>query len=125
MTFAEKALFHQIHPLKLGTDILAEVVSLYFLWRHQLVIGLVTHFVPPILASALLISLADLERQRTSPLGGYISWHMTRSMEGLRLGGDIVMVVGAWLRQPLVIVAGLLVVLGAWSSGRLRRHPTR
>ena len=125
MTFAEKALFHQIHPLKLGTDILAEVVSLYFLWRHQLIIGLITHFVPPILASVLLISLADFERQRSSPLGRYISWHMTRSMEGLRLGGDIVMAVGAWLRQPIVIAGGLLIVLGAWSGGRLRDRSPR
>lgn len=125
MTFAEKALFHQVHPLKLGTDVLAEVVSLYFLWRHQLVIGLVSHFVPPIFVSVLLMSLADFERQRSSPLGRYISWHMTRSMEGLRLGGDIVMAVGAWLRHPAVIVAGLLIVLGAWSGGRLRRQTPR
>ena len=125
MTFSEKALFHQIHPLKVGTDVLAELVSLYFLWRHELAIGLVAHFVPPILASVLLISFADLERQKSSPLGRYISWNMTRSVEVLRLGGDIVMAVGAWLRQPLVIAAGLLIVLGAWSGGRFRRRSAR
>jgi hypothetical protein len=39
VTLKEKILFHQVHPAKLATDIAAAVVSLYFLWQHQLVIG--------------------------------------------------------------------------------------
>ena len=35
MTLKEKALYHQIHPLKLSTDILASLVSLYLFWLHQ------------------------------------------------------------------------------------------
>jgi hypothetical protein len=122
MTFGEKALYHQIHPAKLATDIATEFVSLYFLWQHQLVLGLVAHFAPPILASALLIAFGDFETQKFSGLGRYISWHMTRAVEAARLIGDIVMVFGAWYRQPLIIAAGLFIVLAAWSCGALRRR---
>jgi hypothetical protein len=122
VTFRERALYHQIHPAKLATDILAAAVSLYFLWRHQLVIGLVTHFVPPIVASALLLAFGDFERQKASGLGRYVAWHMTRTIEAIRLSGDIVMVFGAWFRSPALIVAGLVVVLAAWISGPVRRR---
>ena len=122
MTFREKALYHQIHPSKLATDFLSEFVSLYFLWRHQLIIGLVTHFGPPIVASVLLLAFGNFERQKASRLGRYVSWHMTPSIEGLRLGGDLVMALGAWFRSPAFIVGGLLIVLAAWTSGPLRRR---
>ena len=121
MTLREKALYHQIHPAKLAADILTEFVSLYLLWRHQLAIGLLTHFLPPILASALLVSFGDFEAQKNSALGRYIAWHMTRSIEAIRLAGDIVMVLGAWYRAPAMIAAGLGIVLTAWASGPLRR----
>ena len=55
MTLKEKILYHQIHPLKLAADIGCEPVSLYFFWQHDLVLGLATHFVPPIAASLILI----------------------------------------------------------------------
>jgi hypothetical protein len=124
VTLREKVLYHQIHPAKLATDILAAIISLYFLWRHQLVIGLVTHFAPPIAASALLLRFGDFEHQKASALGRYVAWHMTRAIEALRLGGDIVMVFGAWFRSPALIAGGLVVVLAAWISGPLRRGRT-
>jgi hypothetical protein len=124
VTLRDKALYHQIHPAKLATDILSALVSLYFLWQHQLVIGLLTHFAPPIVASALLLGFGDFERQKKSALGRYIAWHMTRAVEAVRLGGDIVMAFGAWFRSPVLIVAGLVIVLAAWSSGPLRHRRT-
>jgi hypothetical protein len=36
MTLKERMLYHQVHPAKLGTDIAAEVTSLYFFWQHEL-----------------------------------------------------------------------------------------
>lgn len=119
MTLRERALYHQIHPAKLATDILAEPVSLYFFWRHDLAIGLATHFLPPIIASALVMRLADLEPAKASPLGRYIGRHMTRTVEGARLAGDLVMVAGAWLHAWWLIAFGLAVVAGAWLSGRV------
>jgi hypothetical protein len=118
MTFREKALYHQIHPAKLATDILCEPVSLYFFWRHALWLGLASHFLPPILASAVVIALADLEPLKASSLGRYLGRRMTRPVEAARLGGDLVMVAGAWLRLWWLIALGLAVVAGAWLSGR-------
>src|SRR5882724_11725303 len=96
MTPKEKALYHQIHPLKLATDILASVVSLYFFWQHQIVIALALHFVPPLIASGLLIRYGALDTLRDSPFGRYVARHMTRVMEAVRLFGDIVTILGAW-----------------------------
>lgn len=125
MTLREKALYHQIHPAKLATDILAELVSLYFLWRHQLALGLVTHFLPPILASALLVQFGNFEAQKNSRFGRYVAKHMTRAAEATRLAGDLLMALGAWLRSPILIASGLLIVIGAWTIGLLDRtsHP--
>lgn len=122
MTLPEKILYHQIHPAKLGTDILAGIVSLFFLWQHQLALGLTIHFVPPIMASALLVSIGDFEAQKKSSLGRYVAAHMTRAVEAIRFTGDIAMALGAWIRSPALIAAGLLIVVMAWCSGPLRRH---
>jgi hypothetical protein len=119
LTLREKALYHQIHPAKLATDILTEPVSLYLLWRHELILGLVAHFGPPILASILVIRLADLTPLKASALGRYIARHMTRTVEAARLAGDLIMFAGAWLRSPWVIALGLAVVIAAWLSGRV------
>jgi hypothetical protein len=120
MTLREKALYHQIHPAKLATDILAGFVSLYFFWSHQVWVGLAVHLVPPIVASALLIRFADLEALEASPLGQYIGRHMSRAVEGVRLLGDLIMVAGAWLHLWWVIVLGVAVVAAAWLSGRAK-----
>ena len=84
-------------PAKLGTDILAAVVSFYFLWQHQLIPGLAIHFGPPVLASALLVRFGDFAAEKNSAIGRYVAWHMTRTIEIVRFTGDIVMIFGAWL----------------------------
>jgi hypothetical protein len=118
MNLREKALYHQIHPAKLATDILTEPVSLYFFWRHDLWLGLATHFAPPIVASAALMTWADLAPLKASPFGRYVERRMTRPVEAARLVGDLVMVVGAWERAGWLIGVGVALVIAAWSSGR-------
>ena len=119
MTLKEKALYHQIHPLKLSTDILAAVVSLYFFWAHQPLAGLAIHFAPPLLASWLLIRYADLAPVKDTAFGRYVAANMTRTIEAVRLFGDLVMIFGAWRHDEKLIVLGLLVVVGAWCNGLL------
>ena len=119
LTFREKALYHQIHPAKLATDILTEPVSLYLLWRHDLVPGLASHFLPPMIASLAVVGFADLRWLKASPLGRYVARNMNRTVEGARLFGDLVMVAGAWLRQPWLIGLGLAIIAAAWLGGRL------
>ena len=121
MTLKEKALYHQIHPLKLTADIGCEPVSLYFFWHHDLALGLAAHFVPPIAASLILIRCADFEAIKRSRAGAYLRHNMTRIVEGIRFAGDLVMVLGAWFHRPFLIIAGLVVIVIAWSSGGLRK----
>ena len=120
MTNADKILYHQIHPLKLGTDIAAAVVSLYFFWKHQLLLALALHILPPVAASVLVISFADLAREQRSPFGRYVGRMMTRTVEAIRLAGDIITVLGAWYHSYAVIALGLVVIIGAWLSGKAR-----
>ncbi len=121
MTLGEKALYHQIHPAKLATDILTEPVSLWLFWEHRLWVGLAAHFLPPIAASALVMRFVDLEPLKASPLGRYVGAHMTRRVEAARTAGDLVMVAGAWLRSWPLIAVGLAMVVVAWLSGRFSR----
>ena len=125
MTLKERALYHQIHPLKLATDVLASVVSLYFFWRHQAVPGFALHYLPPLIVSALLMRYSALERYRDSSFGRYIAGNMTRTIEGVRLFGDLVTIFGAWMHDWLLIAAGFAVVIGAWCNGLLPSRTRR
>jgi len=119
MTFAEKKLYHQIHPLKLGTDIFASVISLFLFWYHYFLPALMLHFLLPVLGSFLVITYSNLDKQKRSKLGRHIKKHMTSSMEMLRLSGDIITIFGAWYHNLFVIIAGLLIVLGGWMGYKL------
>jgi hypothetical protein len=111
MTLKEKLLYHQIHPLKLAADIGCERVSLYLFWQRKLFLGLTTHFIPPIVASLLLIRYADLEGLKNSTAGAYIQRYMTRNIEGIRFAGDIVMMLGAWFQKPSLTALGLSAII--------------
>lgn len=119
MTLQEKALYHQIHPLKLATDITAQVVATYFFWEHQLLLGLLAMFVPPIVASLLLVTTLDFTRIQDSAVGRYLKRSMTRAMEGVRLAGTLPMIFGAWYHLPWLILLGLAIVLFGWLRGLL------
>jgi hypothetical protein len=124
MTLNRRILYHQVHPAKLATDILTSVVSLYFFWQHELAPALLTHIIPPIVASAALIgsgkNFASIQR---SSLGRYLDRYMTPAAQLTRLFGDIVTVFAAWWHSLLGIAVGLLIVIGAWSFGLVFRAP--
>lgn len=117
MTFQERALYHQIHPLKLATDILVTPIALALLWAHLLIPGLLVTFVPSILASAALLRWGYLERQRDSAFGRYVARYMTPATQGARSFSIIVFSVGAWERAWWGIALGLAIVLAAWTRG--------
>lgn len=119
MTTAERVLYHQIHPLKLATDGGVGMVSYFLLWRHWLWTALAVQLVPAVVVSAALIRWADLEPQRTSPLGRYVERSMTPAMQGVRLAGNVVLSCGAWYRRPTIMLAGVAIVLVGWLRGRL------
>jgi hypothetical protein len=119
MTLREKLLFHQVHPAKLATDIVAAAVSLYFLWQHQLAIGLAMHFIPPPIGSAAVIGFANLEPCKTSDIGAYLARYMTPTAQAIRLAADLITVVAAWYKSPLGIVLGVATIAAAWAYGVL------
>jgi len=119
MTGPEKYLYHQIHPLKLATDWAAGLGSLYPLWHHHVLLGLLIMLIPPPLASFLVIRLATLEPQKQSALGRYLARYMTHTMEAARLVGMIIIALGAWLQSPAALVGGFLVIVLAWMRGLL------
>jgi hypothetical protein len=119
VTGAEKYLYHQIHPLKLAADFAAGFGSLYPLWQHRLLLGLLIMVIPPPLASFLVIRFAALESQKQSAFGRYTARYMTRPIEIARLLGMIIVAVGAWLQSLTALVGGFLIILLAWMHGLL------
>jgi hypothetical protein len=117
MDRSERVLYHQIHPLKLAVDWITAFASLWFFWRHEWLIGLIVLFVPSIVASFILVSYTDLERLKASPFGRYIGIYMSALMQAIRFAGMFIMVLGAWFHAPLLITAGLAVILLAWLRG--------
>jgi hypothetical protein len=119
MNSKEKYLYHQIHPLKLFTDIGAAFGSLCLLWRHQLAFALVVMLAPPVLVSCLLMRYADLEPYGQSAFGKYIARSMSHAMETVRLAGMLVAALGAWHQSLWIIVTGTAIVLFAWVRGKI------
>jgi hypothetical protein len=60
-TSLDRILYHQIHPLKLFTDVVTAFGAAVLLWRHQLGAALALGFPPSFAVSAALIRWADLE----------------------------------------------------------------
>lgn len=118
MNFREKRLYHQIHPLKLATDIGVTPIFLFFLWRHQIAQALLVGFIPPVVVSAaMMIWPPDLERLKNSSFGNYVSKYMTPTIEAVRLLSLVPMGWGAWIHSLQLIALGLLVLLLAWCNG--------
>ena len=78
-------------------------------------------FVPAVVASALVIRYADLERRKHSRFGRYMNRYMNRRVEAWRFFGQVVMWVGAWYRVGKLIPIGLGIVIVAWASGAWRK----
>jgi hypothetical protein len=117
LTRRERLLYHQLHPLKLATDLASAVGAIPLFWRHRLGLALLVSLVPPVVVSAALLRWGSFERQRDSAFGRYVARWMSPAVEAARLSGFAVSAVGAWLHAPAAIVAGAAVVLAAWLRG--------
>lgn len=123
MDASAKALYHQIHPAKLATDIISAFISLFLLWMHDLVLGLIVGYVPSIIATVLIISFADLEKYKQSTFGKYVKTYMNRTTQAVRLAGDTLSKIAAWYNLVLLIIISMLMILIAWLRGKL--FPTK
>ncbi len=122
MSFAERALYHQIHPAKLFADTSTALVAIDLFWRHALVPGLIIAVLPPLLVSAVLMREADFERCRASPMGAYLRQFMPPWVQALRLFGVGVAFDAAWYHFPAGVISGLALVAICWANG-IGRHP--
>ena len=121
MDFREKVLYHQIHPLKLATDIGVTPLALYYLWRHRILASVLIGFVPPILVSLVLLKWTpDLEKLKRSNVGRYLGRYMTPAIEAIRLLTLAPMAYGAWNHDFRFIVLGLAILAVAWGNGLIR-----
>jgi len=121
MTFAERALYHQIHPAKLYVDIATALVAIDLFWRHELAPGLIIALLPPVLVSAVLVREADLERYRSSLMGAYLRQFMPPWVQAMRLFGVGVAFYAAWYHFPAGVISGLALVAICWANG-IGRH---
>ena len=124
MTRSEKYLYHQIHPLKLLTDFGSSFASTWLLWEAQWSLAAIVAFVPSIIISAILIGVVDLERYRHTPLGHYITSHMTPAVTSVRGLGQLLMWAGALLHIPWLLPFGFIVIVFAWLNGLVRPLPS-
>ena len=125
MTFAERALYHQIHPAKLFADISTAVIAIDLFWRHELAPGLIIALLAPVLVSAVLLREADLERYRSSPMGAYLRRFMPPWVQAVRLFGVGVAFYAAWFQFAPGVVSGLALVAICWANGIGRHPPSR
>jgi hypothetical protein len=118
MDRAERALYHQIHPAKIATDLTAEVVSTVLLWQHRLVPGLVVRLVPPAVTSAILMErTSDLVHIRDSAAGRFLRDHMSPGAQATRALGDVATAVGAWQRRSSLLLLGWAMIAAGWLAG--------
>ena len=113
----DRLLYHQIHPIKLTTDVATAAAAAVLLWQHRLAFALLVGFVPSIVASLILLRWADLEPYRRSVFGRYVGRFMTRRVELARLAGLVPLWGGAWLQRPVLIGLGVIWIVGCWLMG--------
>jgi hypothetical protein len=118
----DKTLYHQIHPFKLTTDVIAAFAAVYLFWLHLLIEGLVVAFVPSLVISLFMLKLMDFERQKQSKFGKYVKKYMGRGADALRSLGFLVMLAGGWLHLIWLICAGFFVIVFVWTNGLIFRR---
>ncbi|MFT3708485.1 MAG: hypothetical protein QM817_12605 [Archangium sp.] len=117
MTRKERLLFHQLHPLKLLTDFTTSFASAWLLWEARWWEALAVAFLPSFVVTGLLVTFAELDGLQRSPMGRYVSAHMTRAATSVRIAGQIVMWLGAIAHVSWLLPLGLMIVIFGWLRG--------
>jgi hypothetical protein len=125
MRLADKVLVHQAHPAKIGADVTASVVSNILLWTARPKAALAVRVLLPVVGSAAVLRLADLDALAATRRGRYVRAHMPLPAQAVRLAGDAVMGLGARRRSPLLLVVGAAVIAAGWSHATWPRMSSR
>jgi hypothetical protein len=121
----ERALYHQVHPAKLATDISTAVASLGLLAQHRLALAMAVMFGPSILVSALLVGFGDFLKRRDSRLGDYLRRYMTTTMQAVRLLGMGIAAMGSWLHARWLLPIGAAIIGWGWIGRWILDRPHR
>jgi hypothetical protein len=125
MRLADKVLVHQVHPLKIGADVMAAVVSNILLWKARPKTALAVRIVLPVAGSLVGFGIADLDALVSTGQGAYALQHMPNSAQAVRLAGDAVMGWGAHRRNAALLLAGAAVIVAGWSHAAWPRTACR
>jgi hypothetical protein len=115
MRLADKAVVHQVHPVKIGADITASVISNALFWKGRPKSAITVRALLPVTGSLAVLSLADLDALAASRRGRYVLAHMPPSAQAVRLAGDALMGLGAHRRSAALLIAGAIVIAAGWS----------
>ena len=115
MRLADKAVVHQVHPVKIGADVTASVISNALFWQGRPRSALAVRVLLPAAGSLAALSLADLDPLAATRPGRYVLAHMPPSAQAVRLAGDALMGLGAHRRSVALLTAGAIVIAAGWS----------
>jgi hypothetical protein len=121
---AVKALVHQVHPAKIGTDITASVISNILLWRGRPKATLAARAALPAAGSLAVLAMADLDALAATRRGRYVLAHMPPSAQALQLAGDALMGSAAHRHRATLLAAGAAVIAVGWSRAAWPRTYT-
>jgi len=117
--FREKEKYHEIHPAKLAVDVSTALLSIYFYWVQDFILGTVIGYLPSVIVTVVIIKWVNLEKIKLSPFGRYIDKYMTNTIRLIRIAGLIVATIAAWYNIWWLVLVGLLVILLAWFRGKI------
>lgn len=109
-----RVLYHQIHPVKLATDVVTGVIALRMLWQHRLTLALIVMFVPPIVVSTLLVARGRFGHL-VDTYAGQRMHRMTNLAMAMRLFGMLITSIAAWRAEPTLLVVGAALIAGVWA----------
>jgi hypothetical protein len=112
----ETFLLHQVHPAKLATDITADIVSTWLMWRGRPWLALLLANGPAIVATAV-VTRQDLTPLKETKRGQYVLKHMPPAAQAVRYGGQVLAWYAAYKRRPVGIAIGHLAIIAGWSYG--------
>lgn len=119
MNFREKEKYHEIHPVKLAVDVSTTLLSIYFYWVQDFILGTIIGYLPSVIVTVVMIKWVNLEKIKQSPSGRYIDKYMTNTMRLIRFAGLIVSTIAAWYNTWWLVLVGLLVILFVWLHGKI------
>lgn len=119
MTFQEKNLYQQIHPVRLITDWTAGLTACYFFWLREIWLGVAISILPSLIVSLLVVRFADLEKIKSSPFGEYFHRTYTKTVDIIRFSGFVILAGASWWHFAPGMIAGLLIIIGTWTYGLL------